>query len=139
MRSQWKKIFFKNQFTIAFFIDIEKAYDTVWMEGLKMKLQLKIIRWLSKYLYNFFILSDKFFSINSFWISKYQGNYSELKNIEYGLPQGTILSLHLFNIETLDLVQELENDATMYADDLVFWQGDADVNWQIRGYLLWYF
>ena len=64
---------------------------------------------LLKYLYNF--LSGCNFKV------KYQGNYSELKNIEYGLPQGAILTLCIC----------LHHCATMYANDLVLWQNDSDV------------
>ena len=69
---------------------------------------------------------NNFLSNHNFKVM-YKENYSELKNVSYVLSQETISS-HLFNIVTLDLVQELENDATTYADDSVLWNRDADVN-----------
>ena len=121
LESEIKGNLLENTFTVAVFLDIEKAYDTVWIDGLKAKLEkINIKGRLLKFLHNF--LTNRTFNV------KYKETFSEKKNMKYGLPQGTILSPHLFNIMTLDLVEKLKDKATMYADDLVIWESDKNIN-----------
>ena len=121
LESAIKRNLLENNFTVAIFLDLEKAYDSVYIDGLKLKLEkLNIKGRLLKYLYNF--LTNRTFKV------RYKENFSAVKNIEYGLPQGTILSPHLFNIMTIDLLEILKENATMYADDLCIWESDKDVN-----------
>ena len=49
---------------------------------------------------------------------KINETFSSWKNIEYGVPQGSILGLLLFNIHLCDLFYFLEDlDIASYADD----------------------
>ena len=89
-----------------------------WFESKIGKINIK--GRLLKYLHNF--LTNRTFNV------KYKETFSEKKNMEYGLPQGTILSPHLFNIMTMDLLEILNENVTMYADDLCMWESDIDVN-----------
>ena len=105
------------------FIDLKKAFDTVWHEGLLLKLQKAGI-------------NGKMYNILK---SMYQGSYSRVKckgvltepiSIKQGVHQGSVLSPLLFNIFINDIGDNLLLDGApilhesrishlLYADDLV--------------------
>lgn len=107
---QWNRS--KGQCTGACLVDFEKAFDTVWLEGLIHKL---ITYGMSGHLlytiYN--MITEKKFLVKS-------GNLTSSRTfqIKNGLQQGAVLSPLLFNIYTSDLVSSLRH-AIAYADDLV--------------------
>ena len=105
------------------FIDLKKAFDTVWHEGLLLKLQKAGI-------------NGKMYSILK---SMYNGSFSRVKckkvssesiSIKQGVHQGSVLSPLLFNIFINDIGDDLFTDDApilhdsrvshlLYADDLV--------------------
>ena len=105
------------------FIDLKKAFDTVWHEGLLLKLQKAGI-------------DGKMYSILK---SMYNGSFSRVKcrkvlsesiSIKQGVHQGSVLSPLLFNIFINDIGDDLLTDDApilhdsrvshlLYADDLV--------------------
>ncbi|KAL6417497.1 hypothetical protein ACFW04_012686 [Cataglyphis niger] len=93
----------------ACLVDLEKAFDTVWQEGLIFKLK------------------KKNFPINrSFVISHFNTLSKKQFTIINGLQQGTINSPILFNIYTADLLRFFGPDNTKcsliaYADDLIIY------------------
>ena len=46
---------------------------------------------------------------------KINGNFSDRTDIEFGVPQGSILGPILFNINMIDLFYECEDDTTPYS------------------------
>lgn len=91
-------------------LDIEKAFDTVWHNGLLYKLTTANI---PKYICN--IIAD-FLHNRTFAVSVNKST-SSFKNIPAGLPQGSILSPILYSIYTSDFKPPKETDIAYYADD----------------------
>ena len=100
----------------AIFLDVEKAFDSVWQNGLRYKLTFyklphKIIRLLSSYLDNRSIAVRVGSSI------------SESVKLRAGTPQGSVLSPLLFNLYVNDLPFPVDSPVqiSQYADDLALW------------------
>jgi hypothetical protein len=103
------------------FLDISKAFDRVWHPGLLHKLTEFGISglvhdWLSDYLTN-----------------RYQkvvigGEESSSKIINAGVPQGSILGPLLFLVFINDIINDLENDIFLFADDASLMKIFNDIN-----------
>lgn len=109
-----------KQHTVAFFIDLEKAYDSVWREGLIVKLfrmgiRGKIWRWIKDF------LSDRHAAITI------RGEKGEKFESQLGLPQGSVLSPLLFNLYTTDIYNRVRNQKVKFADDGTIWRTGNNV------------
>ena len=104
--------------TAAVFIDMEKAFNSVWRQGLLVKLhamgiQNKMWRWLENF------LEDR-------EVSCCIGNYrSESTSTSMGLPQGSVLSPLLFNLYLRDIFEGVQSQKVKFADDGTIWRTDA--------------
>jgi len=108
--------------TLAVWIDLEKAYDKVWKEGLRLKLRKNgvsgcMYEWISQYLTN----RRARVHVN--------GAYSRKKTLREGVPQGGVLSPTLFLIFINDIISELPRNVqgAIYADDLVLWCAEEHI------------
>lgn len=102
--------FNKRQVTVAAFLDIERAYGRVWLNGLKFKiLSLPIPSSLSKLLLSF--LSHRSF------FTQIQNSRSPIINILAGVPQGSVLAPFLFNLYISDIPSHPKTQLYQYADD----------------------
>jgi hypothetical protein len=91
-------------------LDIEKAYDTVWVRGLIYKLiTFKFPGYLIYFLHSY--LTDRSFAVNI------SGSYSPTKLLPAGLPQGAVLSPILFTIYTADMPRPPHIHLALFADD----------------------
>ena len=90
-------------------LDVSKAFDKVWHEGLLFKLN----KWVSQAVF----LTG--FRAIYMWGAKniLNGMESNLCFLESGVPQGSILGPFLFLIFINDIVDEIECNINMYADD----------------------
>ena len=111
-----------KQHTLTVWIDLEKAYDKVWKDGLRRKLQKSgvtgyMYQWISQYLNN----RKARVHVN--------GSYSRKKTLREGVPQGGVLSPTLFLVFINDIVGDLPRkvEGAIYADDLVLWCSEEHI------------
>ena len=115
----------------ALLIDTEKAFDTVWLNGLLVKL----IKY--EFPHNIIQLLDDMLKGKQFIVSDNKNNHSQLFNIDNGLQQGTVLAPILFALYTSDLLknplfQEPGNGIIGYADDLILYKSGTNVREMTR-------
>lgn len=108
--------FQEKKLVLAAWIDLKKAFDKVWKDGLMGKLRNHRIdgnmyRWVKELLHNRRARVQL------------DGTKSKKILLLQGVPQGGVLSPTLFLIYINDLVTELPHGTkvAMYADDLVIW------------------
>ena len=91
-------------------IDLEKAYDTVWIYGLLYKL-------ISLQLPPYLICILRAFLVGRSFTVRLNDASSTPKNTPAGLPQGAVLSTTLFAIYISDMPQPSNIQLALYADD----------------------
>ena len=92
------------------FLDISKAFDKVWHEGLVFKLERNGISGsLLKLFQNYLNDRNQRVVLN--------GSFSEFFSIESGVPQGSILGPLLFLIYINDLEKNIKSNIIFFADD----------------------
>lgn len=93
----------------AVFLDIAKAFDKVWHDGLLMKLKkifpMQLVEILKSYLH------QRTFRV------KMENEYSELKQINAGVPQGSVLGPILYLLYTSDIPERENIQLATFADD----------------------
>ena len=111
--------YIERKICLVIFIDLSKAYDTIWHAGLIYKLQQsglkgKILKWIYEY------ISNRTFNVF------FEGEYSCEKDITSGVPQGSSLSPTLFNVMINDIPKLQGVVLSEYADDITFYcYGDS--------------
>ena len=100
------------------FLDISKAFDKVWHEGLIFKLHKNV---------KIFIILDKFLS-NQKQIIILKGQFSSWGDICFGVLQSSILWPCLFLIYINDLTAQLKSDCKLFTDDTLLFSVDHTVN-----------
>ena len=105
----------------AVFVDLTAAYDTVWHRGLTCKLlRMLPVRHIVSFM-------KELVRNRSFTLTTGNGAQSRLRRLKNGVPQGSVLSLLLFNIYTHDLPVTVARKF-VYADDLAIMHSAED--WQ---------
>ena len=112
----------QKQIVGCFFIDIQKAYDSIQIEILLKKLKnIGITHTTLK-------VFESFHS-NRLQYIKFNTTTSEIKNINNGVAQGSMLSTHEFSLFVNDLLNlNLNGKVQMYADDTVVMLAASDIN-----------
>ena len=112
---------------VAAFLDVEKAFDNVWHNGLRYKifqldLPTKMTRWLSDFLVGRVIQLN----INGF--------LSNQINPKAGVPQGSVLSplLVLIYVNDLPTPHHKQNSLSKFADDTAQWAFSLDVRFAAK-------
>lgn len=120
-----KSSFDAKKSAIVVSMDIEKAFDTVWHNGLIYKLvQSNCPLYLIKIIKSF--LNNRLFSVCL------NNEFSDLVEIPAGVPQGSVLGPILYNIYCHDMPDFKDCECATYADDTCLFSsheyGDTLVN-----------
>ena len=91
------------------FLDVAQAFDKVWHEGLNYKLKLLLPVQYSRILESY--ISERYFRI------KQEDAYSDLRKIQAGVPQGSVLGPVLYLLYTRDMPTFEKNIIATFADD----------------------
>ena len=111
MTDRWKMDLDKGMLVGAIFVDFRKAFDSISHNILSLKLQAvglsgNLHEWLMHY------LKDRYQS------TVVNGCSSDLDQVQYGVPQGSLLGPRLYTIYVNDLPDAITlGDVLMYADD----------------------
>ena len=100
---------------LAVFLDIEKAYDMVWRNGLLIKLhklgiQGNMLKWIRSF------LSNRSFQV------RIGNTLSDTFKIDNGIPQGSVISPILFAVMMNDLPSEIGMENALFADNCAVWK-----------------
>lgn len=107
--------------TAAILLDVEKAFDRVWHQGLIYKLlELEIPLQLTNTIFSF--LSNRTFQI------KKDSSTSSTRPILAGVPQGSCLSPHLFSLYINDMPIKDNAKVALFADDTLFYSSGRTNN-----------
>ena len=87
-----REAFIKKEHAVAVFFDLEKAYDTTWKQGIMKDLHAMGFR-------GRLPIFIKSFLANRHFRVRLNSTYSAFHQQEMGVPQGSILSVTLFNIK----------------------------------------
>lgn len=91
------------------FLDVAQAFDRVWHRGLEYKLHRDLPKQFYQILKSY--IEGRYFRV------KFEGEFSSLKRIEAGVPQGSVLGPILYLLYTRDIPITGETDIATFADD----------------------
>jgi retron-type reverse transcriptase len=99
-----------KQYCSSAFLDISQAFDKVWHAGLLYKLRQALSL-------NYFLLLKSYLH-NRHFLVKVGNDYSELKSIHAGVPQGSVLDPLLYLLYSADLPTSPRTFIATFADDI---------------------
>lgn len=102
-------VYEKKKVCSSLFLDVAQAFDKVWHQGLKFKLHRDLPTQFYKILSSY--LAERHFRV------KFDGEYSTLKEISAGVPQGSVLGPILYLLYTSDIPTMNEGTIATFADD----------------------
>ena len=101
----------QKKHVIGIFLDLSKAFDTIYHEKLLVKLDSYGIRGNCLKLIKNYLLNRK-------QITKFNNVKSDSKNIMFGVPQGSVLGTLIFLLYINDIVNSaFEGGTVIFADD----------------------
>ena len=112
--------FKKKEHTGTAFLDIAKAFDKVWHDGLLYKLKCLNTPTV------IFNIIKSFLHSRSFTVQIDSTN-SDVKQINAGVPQGSKISPILFNLYISDFPTSTNTEIALYADDSVIYSNSVKI------------
>ena len=109
----------EKQICSAIFLDVAQAFDKVWHKGLEFKLHRDLPRQYYEILKSY--IGNRFFRV------RYGSVYSELKEIQAGVPQGSVLGPTLYLLYTSDIPHASDTMIATFADDTALLSTDGCV------------
>uniref|UniRef100_A0A6M2DQF2 Putative rna-directed dna polymerase from mobile element jockey n=1 Tax=Xenopsylla cheopis TaxID=163159 RepID=A0A6M2DQF2_XENCH len=119
----------KKQYNIAVFLDVHQAFDKVWHADLKQKIKSTFPR--------YFQILNSYLNNRKFYIS-IRNDSSNLKPINCGVPQGSVLSPLLYNLFTSDMPSNPVLTTCTFADDIAIVSNHENIqmaNYHLQNYL----
>ena len=115
--------FKERKCTLGLFLDVRAAFDSVWKNGLKYKInKIGLTKQMRNILFSF--LDERTLRVNV------NGTWSEIVTLEAGTPQGSCLSPILYLIfvnDVTDVLNLQKLSASQFADDIGLWTTASDV------------
>ena len=106
IRTSWTK----GKITQGIFLDVSAAFDKCWHSGLLAKLYQNKVEGTCFELFQSYLTNRK-------QIVVVDGSKSEAKNISAGVPQGSRLAPLLWLLYINDIIENLESETFLFADD----------------------
>lgn len=112
----------KKSICVATYLDVAKAFDSVWHDGLLHKLKQQLP-------YDYFLILRSYISNRNFYV-KYKEECSKIMKMEAGVPQGSVLGPMLYLLYTADIPTPTTNNKMIatFADDTVLLASHKDIN-----------
>lgn len=101
--------FEERKYCSAVFLDISQAFDKVWHKGLLYKIKKMLP-------YHFFEIIESYLSQRYFYVN-HKNEFSEILEIQAGVPQGSVLGPLLYLLFTSDLPKGPNTMLATFADD----------------------
>ncbi|KMQ86018.1 rna-directed dna polymerase from mobile element jockey-like protein, partial [Lasius niger] len=98
-----------NKICATIFLDVAQAFDRVWHQGLEYKLEKYLPSQMAQILKSY--ISDRYFRV------KQGEEYSGLREIAAGVPQGSVLGPVLYQLYTGDIPESSAVVTATFADD----------------------
>lgn len=114
-----EEAFNNNNICSGLFIDVAQAFDKVWHQGLIYKIH--------RYLPNEYSAILESYITGRFFRVKHEGEYSKLKKINAGVPQGSVLGPVLYVLFTSDLPSPPDTKIATFADDTAILVTDSNI------------
>ena len=106
IRTSWAH----GKITQGIFLDVSAAFDKVWHSGLIAKLDQVSVEGTCLELFKSYLTNRK-------QIVVIEGNKSNIKDVTAGVPQGSRLGPLLFILYVNDILDDLESEVMIFADD----------------------
>lgn len=116
----------KKNFCVGTYLDVAKAFDSVWHPGLLLKLGNLLPP-------KFFLILRSYLENRKFYV-KYKDQCSNIMEIQAGVPQGSVLGPLLYLLFTADIPtpQASHDMIATFADDTVLLSASTNINSAIQ-------
>ena len=114
----------KREKTVAVFLDVVKAFDRVWHQGLIHKLTLSNVP------HPLIVLIESFLKGRTFKI-RISDHLSTSRNIEAGVPQGSYLSPLLYSVYINDFPTKGPVTLALFADDTLLYTSNRNFKYAV--------